>query len=166
MVVGLAGWELVLLFIIGLILLSLEIFVIPGFGITGIAGLLCIFISIGMSFATPQQAMRSIVLALLFTTILTILGFRYLPKSRLGSRFILSTSQGKDEGYVAPQDMSWTNGKRGHTLTTLRPVGSVEIDGKRLDAMSQGEYIEQDVEVVVVRVEGNKVIVQRTTEEA
>lgn len=160
MIVGLAGWELVLLFLVGLILVGLEAFVIPGFGIAGISGLLAILLSIGMSFATPQQALRSIVGALILTTILTFLGFRYLPRSRIGSPFILSTRQEKGAGYVAPQDMSWAEGKMGRTLTILRPVGTVEIDGLRFDAMSEGEYIEKNAEVVVIRVEGNKVVVR------
>ncbi|MDI6860712.1 MAG: NfeD family protein [Caldisericia bacterium] len=53
------------------------------------------------------------------------------------------------------------SGKRGKVITTLRPSGTIEIDGKRYDAISLGEFIEKDSRVKVVKIEGNKIIVEK-----
>jgi membrane-bound serine protease (ClpP class) len=166
LVVGLVGWEILFLFLIGLLLLAFEIFVLPGFGVAGIAGLIAMFTSIGLSFTSPIQALRAIVVALLFTIIAVTVGIKYLPKSKFGGRFILSKRQLKEDGYVASQDMSWVREKSGHAITPLRPAGIVEVDGQRIDAMSRGEYIERGQKIQVIDVEGNKVVVRGIDKEA
>ena len=68
------------------------------------------------------------------------------------------------EGYTGGKNWSMLVGKRGTALTTLRPAGTILVDGKRLDVSSQGDYIEKSAPVIIVRVEGSKIFVEQTKE--
>jgi len=84
-----------------------------------------------------------------------------LPKTSAVQKFVLSTSEDKELGYSAhPDDKSEYIGKTGKALTPLRPVGAAIIDGKRIDVVTEGELIERDTQIEVIRVEGNKIFVK------
>ncbi len=158
MVVGLAGWGTVGLFIIGLLLLAVEAFLIPGFGVSGVGGLVAVFMSITMSFAEAGQGARSILLAFVLTIIGTFLAFKYLPRTRTWGRLILSHKQSGD--YVAANDRKNLKERVGKSITVLRPSGVIDIDGERIDAVTEGSFIQKGVEVVVIRVEGSRIVVR------
>jgi membrane-bound serine protease (ClpP class) len=77
----------------------------------------------------------------------------------LFNRFILGDTQRNEEGYVAPKDQRELVGKAGLALTPLRPSGVVKVEGKRIDAVSVGGFIEAGTSIVVVQVEGTRVVV-------
>ena len=77
---------------------------------------------------------------------------------------MLWTRQKNSEGYTGGNDWSMLVGKRGRALTTLRPAGTILVEGKRLDVSSQGDYIEKSAPVIIVRVEGSKIFVEQTKE--
>ncbi|MGI6036729.1 MAG: NfeD family protein [Limnochordia bacterium] len=158
--VGLAGVGSIFLFIVGLVLLLVEIFLIPGFGFVGIGGLVAIFYSIYSSFPTPQAALGVMAVTLVSTIFFGYLLIRYAGRIGAWDRLVLSTSATKEEGYVAPPSMAHYAGKEGQTLTPLRPSGVIEIEGERLDALSEGRYIPAQSPIVVIRVEGSKIIVK------
>jgi membrane-bound ClpP family serine protease len=169
--VRLAGWEELLLFLAGLILLAVEIFVIPGFGVVGVAGIVAILASLAL--ATMGQwelitipdisgALMRITVALVFSLIVTIVLARYLPKTSLGKRLILSDSQEHEDGYVAQiQDRSPLLGLTGTTLTPIHPSGTVVIYDKRYDVVSEGEFIDRQMTVEVIDVEGARIVVRQ-----
>lgn len=162
---GVAGWGLTILFLVGIILLALEIFVVPGFGITGIGGFIAIFASIYFLFPTFEVAITAIATILL----LTIAGFIVLVKifgsSRLWKNISLGESQTKDAGYLAQSDKKALIGKIGETVTPLRPAGIVEIEGDRIDVVSEGGFIDKGEEIIVSEIAGNRIVVKKNREE-
>lgn len=87
----------------------------------------------------------------------------YLPKESKYNLCAVDTSK-NSEGYTGGKNWSMLVGKRGTALTTLRPAGTILVDGKRLDVSSQGDYIEKSAPVIIVRVEGSKIFVEQTKE--
>lgn len=164
----LANWELAL-FIVGIILIILEIFVTPGFGVLGIAGILAVVL--GLTFAMIDTDLlryiptgelplsyiaRPILLVIIAVTaslILSIwLGRRILTsESRMRSRLVLTSNMTAEEGFLAHVQKADLVGRRGVTSTALRPAGKVVIDNKIYEAAGlNGMFIERNVEVEVV----------------
>ncbi len=159
----------ILMFVVGLGLLLLEIFVIPGFGVAGIGGIALILASIFLSLvgADPFLDMNAVSIAiiqvsmsLLVSIILIFVLVRFLPKSNLFKKFILSEEEKADAGYTSRTDFSELLGAEGIAVTTLRPAGTAEINGKRVDVVTDSEYIEHGKPIVVTAVEGMRVVVR------
>ena len=160
-IVGLAGLETIVLFIIGFLLILAEIFIIPGFGLAGIGGIAAILASIFLTFGNITQATYSILIALGLSIIGFFLLIKYLPSTRTWRKFVLSTEQKKELGYiVGTKDLKRLTGKEGLAITPLRPSGIAEVDGKKLDVITQGEYIISNSKIKIISVEGNKIIVE------
>ena len=149
----------IIVFLMGVALLMIEIF-IPGFGIFGIAGIAGIFGSIIMASTSAYQAIISILIALLITTIVVGLIIKYLPKRNLSKTLFLGTNLNNEGGFVSSKEEVAYIGMTAKTLTFLRPSGKVEINGQMLDAISEGRYIEKDKNVVVLSVEGSRLKVK------
>lgn len=158
----------ILLFIIGLGLLLAEIFIIPGFGVAGISGIVLIFASIFLSLlgADPFIDMRSVSIAIIQLSgamLFALLGMfflvKYLPKSTAFNKLVLAESEKAEQGFVSFPSEKELVGKIGIAFTTLRPGGTAELDGKRVDVVADSEYISQGTKIKVLRVEGIKVVV-------
>jgi membrane-bound serine protease (ClpP class) len=163
--VQLAGWGELLLAVGGVALLLLEFFVIPGFGFAGILGIVALVAALVLSVvgsgATPEFFMLAagrILLALLVALGASLLLLRFMPRTPFGRRLILDTGLAPD----AEEDLRWL-GKRGRATTPLRPAGIADIDGERVDVVSDGELIEPGTPVEVTRVDGNRIVVRQTT---
>jgi membrane-bound serine protease (ClpP class) len=74
---------------------------------------------------------------------------------------ILNTEQKNEEGYVSAKGYEEYLGMRGTVITPLRSAGTVLINEKRIDAVSEAEYINKDVEVEVIKIEGSRIVVRR-----
>jgi membrane-bound serine protease (ClpP class) len=174
---GLASALDLLLFAIGLILLALEIFVVPGFGLPGIAGLSCIFAGIYLAmvkrpvpeFSWDYQTLNTAMLTILCMAVAVAIGiviiWKMAPESRLKQLMVLSASEQADLGYTASENLEALVGQSGKSLTHLRPAGKALIGDEPIKVQSQGEFIEKNSAVTVVRVAGNKVFVAETDEE-
>lgn len=149
----------IIVFLFGVLMLMVEIFV-PGFGVFGIAGILGIFGSIIMASSSAYQALISILIALIVSSIIIALIIKYLPKRNLSKTLFLGTNLTKESGFVSSKEVVAYIGMTAKTLTFLRPSGKIEIDGQMLDAISEGRYIEKDKIVVVLSVEGSRIIVK------
>ena len=163
----------ILLFIIGLGLLLAEIFIIPGFGIAGISGIILIFASIFLSLlgSDPFIDMHSVSIAIIQLSgsiLFALLGMfflvKYLPKSTAFNRLVLSESEKAEHGFVSYPSEKDLIGKTGLAFTTLRPGGTAEIDGRRIDVVAESEYITQGTKIKVLKVEGIKVVVTAVNE--
>ncbi len=162
---GSASLNLVLLFAVGIILLFIEIFVLPGFGITGIGGLALILLSIFLAFDNFSAGLAAISISLLVSTILILYGLKKLPRSKLWSKLSLGTSLSSEQGYLPRQDRSDLIGQIGKTITTLRPSGTAEINGERVDVVSEGIWIDPDRPIIVTKVEGPRIVVREYSTE-
>lgn len=178
---NLAGWEEVLLFVIGIVLLAVEVFVIPGFGFVGVAGVLCVGVSMVMALVEIDiplevswelgymqevmwEATVRLSLMMLVAVGATIVFGKYLPKTSLGKHMILTSATSAEAGYVsqAPEESDLL-GKRGAALGDLRPAGIATFDGKRVDVVSQGGFIDKKTAVEVIQVDGNRIVVKKVT---
>lgn len=164
-IVGLAGLEAILLFVVGLLLLLLELLVIPGFGVVGLLGLAGLVTSIIMVFGDVRMALISLSIAVSVSVIALFLLWNRITQSRFFQRLVLSHSESPEAGYRAPVDYSYLMGKQGVALTPLRPSGSVLIDGQRYDVVSDGGFIEGKSQVEVVKTEGTRVVVRKLTDQ-
>lgn len=167
--VGLANWTEILLFIISIILIGLEIFVIPGFGIIGISGGFLLLISIFLALIKhplhiPKkelfQAAQILAYSLLVSFIMILASLKFFPRSKFWKRLVLLEEETPEKGYktfdLTPENLV---GKLGKTISPLRPAGKAEFFGKILDVISEGDFIEEGKEIKIIRVEGNKIIV-------
>lgn len=160
-IAGLAGFETIILFAIGLLLLLAEVFLIPGFGLAGIGGAAAILASIFLTFGNIVQATYSILIALGLSIAGFFLLIRFIPSTRAWRKFILFTKQEKELGYtVGTKDLKRLTGKEGIAITPLRPSGIVEVNGKKLNALTRGEYVNSNTKIKIISVEGNKIVVE------
>lgn len=167
--VQLVGWEELLLAGAGVILLALELLVIPGFGFAGVLGIVAILASLVLSLLGPGDTATVIVLAagrvvfaLLFALVASLVLLRFLPRLPFGRRLILERGLASAQGYAsAPaSDARWL-GKRGRASSPLRPAGIAEIEGERVDVVSDGELIDPGELIEVTRVDSNRIVVRR-----
>jgi membrane-bound serine protease (ClpP class) len=167
--VRLAGWEEILLVALGLVLLAVELFVTPGFGVLGIAGIVALLAGLTLSLigagATVELVMSAIArvaVSLLIALAASVAALRFLPRLPYGRRLILDTGLGADAGYAsAPEsDHRWL-GAQGTAVSPLRPAGIADLAGKRVDVVSQGEWIDAGAAIEVMRVDGNRIVVRQ-----
>ncbi len=170
--VQLAGWEEVLLAIAGVVLLGLEVFVIPGFGIAGALGIVAVLAGLVLSLVgqgnTTELLMlvaARVVFSLLFALVASMVLLRFMTRSPIGRMLVLDTGLGSDQGYAsAPRSDMELMGKQGVALSPLHPAGIAQIDGNRVDVVSDGSLIEPGEAILVDKVDGNRVVVKRDNE--
>jgi membrane-bound serine protease (ClpP class) len=177
-IAGLASIADIMLFAIGLALLAAEAFIVPGFGVTGVSGMLCILAGIYLAlvkrpipqFSWDYQMLNSAILVFISFTIAAAVGivliWKLSPDSRLRKIMVLSASEQAEEGYTASESLASLEGRKGESITHLRPAGRASIDGEPREVQSEGEFIEKDRAVKVIRVVGNKVFVAEAKEDA
>lgn len=163
----------ILMFIAGLILIATEIFIIPGFGIAGISGILLVVASLFLSliggrpfldFEIISMAIIQLAGAITGSFIMILLLAKFLPKSTVFNRLVLSTATSAERGYVSNPDFKLLVGKEGIALTTLRPAGTAEIDGEKVDVVADSEYIRHGTKIKVIKTEGARVVVMPVKE--
>ena len=151
------------LLIAGVILMSVEL-AVPGFGIFGIGGLICLtgggYFLLGGGFPALTVLLGFYLVAALVLAFLCL----YLPKESKWNPFVLWDKQQNSAGYTGGSDYSSLLGKQGLALTTLRPSGTALIEGKRYDVSSLGDFLPKDSKIVVAKVEGNKLFVDLVKE--
>ncbi|MDR2599794.1 MAG: hypothetical protein LBC73_05905 [Oscillospiraceae bacterium] len=153
------SWVSVVLFLVGLGFVIAEMLQ-PGFGFCGILGILSF---VGCIFVTSNTVTEGIILTAFFSVILLImLGifFILISKGKIPNKLILRDSESKDLGYSGTVDFEKYVGKSGVTKVACRPVGIVDFDGTEIEVVSNGEFIEKDVSVDVIEIEGNRVVVK------
>lgn len=158
----------IVIFVVGVILLLVEIFILPGFGIAGILGILFmiagLFFGLISDFGMTDYSLFSaalIQLAAIFVVgaVIMLILLRFLPKSTIWNRLILQDNIESKSGYAARQSFEHLVGAEGIALTTLRPAGAAMIDGIRIDVVTEGDYIDHDSKIIVKAVEGSKIVV-------
>ncbi len=150
------------LIIIGVLLVAVEIFLIPGFGFAGLAGLILMLSGVYLAADTFAQGALYLIIAFLATGLIIYVGVKTGRVKRLWGKIFLGEEQSTDAGYVAPKaDYIKYLGKTGNALTLLRPAGSAIIDGERVDVVSEGSYIERNATIKVIAVEGTRIIVRK-----
>lgn len=174
-IAGLAGWETFLLFLVGAILLFIELFVTPGFGVVGMSGIAFIVTSLALTlteypinsefFRMPDllPPLYLLTWSLFGSVVLAVVLAKILPKTSFYHWIVLEHSENKAEGYHSSEDkaISVPMGARGVSMSVLRPSGLARFDKGRYDVVSQGDYIPSGVPVEVIRIEGRRLVVRR-----
>ena len=171
---GIAEYWEVILFFVGLALIALEVFVIPGFGIAGISGFILTFGSLILMmvnndaldfglipFSEIIGAMLSATIGLLGGVVLIVFGGLQFTRSKAFKKISLEDEMTREQGYTAKFREETLAGLTGEAYTVLRPSGKVKINGKVLDAYTRGEFISPGDTVVVIEDNGGSLKVQK-----
>lgn len=171
---GLAdNWEIAL-FVIGVVLILLELFVIPGFGVAGILGIICLVCGLAFSMvvndyfdfsiAEPGMLFNSFLLviaSMVIATVIMVIFGKSLLNTRAFKRLVLQDEQRSTEGYTSSRVNLQLVNKEGVAKTVLRPSGKVEIDGKWHDAVALDGFIDIGEEVYVEKHENYNLFVRK-----
>jgi membrane-bound serine protease (ClpP class) len=185
--VGMANWVEIAILVIGFVLLAVEIFVIPGFGVTGVSGIICIFAgAFGMLIKNSPDEMpwpagrpewdmfadqlTGLTAGFMGFFIVAFFVARYLPEWGMLRGLKLSfTLKGEmlpvfatGPGKSSRQEVAV--GMRGSVISTLRPAGQAKFDALIVDVISQGEFIEEGTAVEILEIHGNRVVVKASRE--
>ena len=171
-----AHWE-ILMFIVGVILIIVEIFVIPGFGVAGISGIVLVFAGLvlsllnnvnfdfeGVEIATVGVAVSTVIIGVFGGFILSLyLGNKlFTAKSGMFRNLSLKTVQEVNDGFVCVETgMFALKGKTGISQTVLRPAGKVFIDDEVFDAIALNGFIDKNVNIKVTKVEATQLYVEK-----
>lgn len=168
-ILGLAGWEEIILLGLGFLAIGIEVFLLPGFGVAGVLGLGLVATSLVMgllgSFPSGADFASAglILLAAVVITASVVYGWlRHLPTSTRFRKVLLQDGHPASEGYVSALPRADLVGKGGTAVTDLRPAGAAVIEGERLDVITEGDYIKQGAAVTVLRSEGYRHVVRAT----
>jgi membrane-bound serine protease (ClpP class) len=166
-ILGLAGWEEILLLGLGAIALAVEVFVLPGFGVAGVVGTLAIVASmvLAMMGARPStgdlaQALAVLGASLFITMAVIYAWLRHLPNSGRFSGLLLRGSVHKSQGFVSAPNRDDLIGLDGVAVTDLRPSGTARVGQERIDVVTEGEYVPQGSRVQVVQSDGYRHVVR------
>jgi membrane-bound ClpP family serine protease len=150
------------LIVIGLLLMAAELF-LPTAGIVGVLGIAAVIagVTIAFNYSSTQGVVAVIIVVVLVPSVGPLL-MHYVPKTALGKRFFLA---GPEEDATIAQmpvnlELEQLRGRYGKTLSPLRPSGAAEIDGRRVDVLSEGTMIEAGRWVKVIDVKAGRVIVR------
>jgi membrane-bound serine protease (ClpP class) len=172
-----AHWE-ILVFVIGVILVVVEIFVIPGFGVAGISGIVLMFVSLvlslinnvnfdfeGVEIGDVGAAVTTVVVGVFGGFILSLyLGNKvFTSKTGMFRNMSLKSVQNVSDGFVCIETgMFALKGKTGISKTVLRPGGKIFIESEVYDAVANSGFIDKDVNIVVTKVEATQLYVDKT----
>lgn len=148
-----------ILFILGLLLLIVEMF-IPGFGIAGGSGLILLILGIILTARTPLEAIVMVIILLLLIALALTIILRSAKRGKLSKKLILWSAAKHEAGFSTSADTSVLVGKAGVALTVLRPAGSGEFEDQRLDVVTEGTFIESGTKIKIVRTEGRRIVVE------
>ncbi len=180
---GMANWVEIALFVTGILLLLVEIFVLPGFGVAGIIGIILIFAGLfGMLIKNPPDRLPwpqtefdwDLFIRQIWALGLGFLGFlilasiisKYLPKTTLFKRLLLVPNIGEGAtniNWTAPPEAGKVDikvGQTGETLSRLRPAGKAKFGEAVVDVVSEGAFIDKGTKVTIIEVAGNRVVVR------
>lgn len=169
-----ANWEIIL-FIVGVVLIAMEVFVIPGFGVAGISGIVAVVAGMTLSMVGNRgfdfsnvnlQGLMNSFFIVITATFISIVASIYLSRKLFTSGIFgglaLNTVQESSTGYIS-SDMSLNQliGKSGYANTILRPAGKVEIEDDIFDAVAETSYIDKGVKIRVIAFENAQLIVRK-----
>ncbi|MEX2580412.1 MAG: NfeD family protein [Verrucomicrobiales bacterium] len=187
---NLAGYELAVLLVLGLVLIGAEIFVFPGAVVPGVAGAALVMAALGFAmvdrvdfewkwsglptveswFSIFRGAFTTVAVGLAGALAAILLGMRLLPETRLGSRMILKQAVAGGASIGSGDSANGGNGAKaetyigleGETKTDLLPSGKGEFGGRLFDVVSEGEFIGRGEPIRITRHEGSRIVVSRT----
>ncbi|TWT08257.1 nodulation protein NfeD [Planococcus sp. CPCC 101016] len=159
LVAGLAGYESIILLVIGFGLLVAE-FIIPG-GVAGFLGIAAILGSILLAGGDLKTTAIAVLIAMIVATVGMVIVVKFFGKRLdLFKRIILTDATDTEHGYVSTTNRPELVGKIAKAVTALRPSGTIRLDDERIDAVSEGRFIDNGKDVKIIKVEGSRIVVR------
>lgn len=176
---NLAGYELAVLFALGLLLIAVEVFLFPGTIIAGLAGAVLVIVTLGLAMVDRidlewkwsglpstegwsgvfRSSLYSLALGMGGALAAILLGMRFLPGTKMGSRLVLAEVVPAGASLAAVEKVSELVGLTGEATTDLRPSGKGIFGGRLLDIISDGEFIAKGRALRIVKHEGSRIVV-------
>ncbi len=177
LVLGAAEWVDVALVVVGIVLLVVEVFYLPGFGIAGALGLASTILGLYLAmvrvpipqyewdFSRANDAGQTLVTAFVLLIAMVAITWKLLPRTPLAGWMVLNSTQAAQAGYVVQTEaeQALADGLRGVASTVLRPAGKARFDGRTYDVVTRGEYLEPGTAIRVIRADGNRYVVTAET---
>lgn len=155
----------IILFIGGILLIASE-FILPG-AIMGILGLCLIIASITIGWVkVPEYGLLIAIGEILGTIGILVFGFWAMANTGIRNIVIMHGVQRKEDGYSSPAQNPNLVGQLAIAHTPLRPAGTLMLNDERIDAVSDGTYIDRGTEVRIIEVEGHRVVVEENSPES
>jgi len=183
--VGLANWVEVALFFVGILLLLVEFFILPGFGIAGMLGIICVLAGLfGMLIKNPpnrvpwpdspanwdvfMDGLIGLSFGFIGFVILAWILTKYLPKLQFLSGLILVPAVAKqgtemEISITAPSEIETIGvnvGDIGEVVSTLRPTGKARFGNAIVDVVAEAEFLDKGAKVEIIEIHGNRVVVK------
>ena len=149
----------VVLFIAGFALLAVEV-AVPGFGVPGISGIICLVVGIFVASDSFQEGVIITLIILALLGIMCVVLLRLMSSGKIKSPIVLKEEQTRTEGYLSSNDLQYLLGRKGTATTDLRPSDIGEFDGVSFDVLSEGTYIIKGTPLIISKVQGSKLIVK------
>ena len=158
-----------LVILMGMLFLMLEAFVFPGFGVAGVAGIIFILWGLYLLLLPDvpvgeevlSQASNGLIIGIIGGLVGLVLLFRAMTKTKFWRDLTSPDIQKKEDGYVASFGWEKLVGQEALTETDLHPSGWINVGNERVFALSEGNFIDKDVKVVILSVDGNRVVVRK-----
>jgi len=167
LLLGLAGMEEVILLGLGVIAVAVEVFLLPGFGVAGIVGAFLIGAAMVLAmlgnFPTGSDVVQALAVlgaSVVITLAVAFAWFRHLPNSRRFGGLIHQEASLSAEGYVSALPRGELVGRTAVASTDLRPAGVADLDGERIDVVTEGEYVSAGTSIEILRAEGYRHVVR------
>ena len=167
-IVKLATKSDLLIVLVGFGLLMVEAFLIPGFGVAGLAGIVVILWGLYMlllpdvpvSQEIYDAAMTGLTIGLIGGIFALILLFRLMTKTKFWVKLTSPEIQSKEEGYNSSLGLEHLVGETGLATSDLRPSGWVLVNNAKIFVVTEGEFVDKDQQVTIMSVDGNRVVVR------
>lgn len=167
LLLGLAGWEVLIMLGLGAVAIAVEVFLLPGFGVAGVLGILLVGASVIMSLVGNLPTMSDFMQAaailgasLVISAAVFLAWLRHLPNSTRFTGLFLKSATNASEGYISAAVRTDLVGKAGTALTDLRPSGTALVEGERVDVVTEGDFVKAGAPVTVIRSEGYRLLVR------
>ncbi len=153
------AWEILglVLLLAGFVLVGIEL-VVPGFGLPGISGIVCLGAGIVLTADTVEQGITITIIVVVILAVMVTIGLTLLKKVK--PPFVLTDELKADRGFLNNQDLNYLVGKSGVAATDLRPGGKCDIEGITFDVRTEGKYIRKGSAIKIKSIRENTIIVQ------
>ena len=145
------------LLVMGFVLIAVEM-LIPGFGLPGIGGIICLIAGILMTAETVEQGLTLTVIVIVLLAVMLTVMMLWLKKVK--PPIVLQDELKADGGYLNTSDLEYLVGKEGVASTDLRPAGKCNIEGVEFDVRTEGRYIVRGTKVKISRIHENTIMIQ------
>jgi len=149
----------IIILIIGIILIGLELY-IPGFGLPGISGIICTIAGVFMTGRNTTERIIMGIVAAIVISLVVIVSILLFNSGKLKMPLRLDTDLSGKDNFIEEKDMAYLIGKKGISISDLRPSGKGEFDGVKFDVIAKGEFITKGSKLIITEIKNNNLIVK------